>query len=145
MSLETPTVGQVLGHYRVLEKIGSGGMGLVFRASDQQLERQVAIKVLSPGMLADEAARKRFRHEALTLAKLNHPNIGTVYEFGSQDGLDFLVMEYVGGVAIDARLASGPLPQKDILRLGFAPLYTRFVDVWDAMDAIESVGRELSG
>ncbi|MGA8237154.1 MAG: serine/threonine-protein kinase, partial [Candidatus Sulfotelmatobacter sp.] len=119
MAPETPIVGQVLGHYRVLEQIGAGGMGLVFRASDQQLERDVAIKVLPPGMLADEAARKRFRREALALAKLNHPNIGTVYEFGSQEGLDFLVMEYVGGVAVDARLASGPLTQKEVLRLGF--------------------------
>ena len=106
MAPETPIVGQVLGHYRVLEQIGAGGMGLVFRASDQQLERDVAIKVLPPGMLADEAARKRFRREALTLAKLNHPNIGTVYEFGSQEGLDFLVMEYVGGIPVDARLGS---------------------------------------
>ncbi len=119
MALETPIVGQVLGHYRVLEQIGAGGMGLVFRASDQQLERDVAIKVLPPGMLADEAARKRFRREALTLAKLNHPNIGTVYEFGSQQGLDFLVMEYVGGISVDARLGSGPLSQKEVLRLGF--------------------------
>jgi serine/threonine protein kinase/tetratricopeptide (TPR) repeat protein len=119
MAPETPIVGQVLGHYRVLEQIGAGGMGLVFRASDQQLERDVAIKVLPPGMLADEAARKRFRREALTLAKLNHPNIGTVYEFGSQEGLDFLVMEYVGGVAVDARLGSGPLVEKEVLRLGF--------------------------
>jgi eukaryotic-like serine/threonine-protein kinase len=119
MPPETPIIGQVLGHYLVLEQIGAGGMGLVFRASDQQLERDVAIKVLPPGMLADDAARKRFRREALTLAKLNHPNIGMVYEFGSQEGLDFLVMEYVGGVAVDARLGSGPLPQKEILRLGF--------------------------
>src|SRR6202795_3368692 len=119
MALETPIVGQVLGHYRVLEQIGAGGMGLVFRASDQQLERDVAIKVLPPGMLADEAARKRFRREALTLAKLNHPNIGTVYEFGSQEGLDFLVMEYVDGGAIDARLGAGPLAQKEIVRMGF--------------------------
>jgi eukaryotic-like serine/threonine-protein kinase len=119
MAQATPIVGQVLGHYRVLEQIGAGGMGLVFRASDQQLERDVAIKVLPPGMLSDEAARKRFRHEALTLAKLNHPNIGTVYEFGSQEGLDFLVMEYVGGIPVDARLGSGPLTQKEVLRLGF--------------------------
>jgi serine/threonine protein kinase/tetratricopeptide (TPR) repeat protein len=94
-------------------------MGMVFRASDQQLERDVAVKVLPPGMLADESARKRFRREALALARLNHPNIGTVYEFGSQDGLDFLVMEYVGGVAVDAKLGCGALPQKDVLRLGF--------------------------
>jgi eukaryotic-like serine/threonine-protein kinase len=118
MAPETPIVGQILGHYCVLEQIGAGGMGLVFRASDQQLERDVAIKVLPPGMLADEAARKRFRREALTLAKLNHPNIGTVYEFGSQEGLDFLVMEYVSGVGVDARLGAGPLPQKEVLRLG---------------------------
>ncbi len=119
MPPQTPLIGQVLGHYRVVEQIGAGGMGVVFRASDEQLERDVAIKVLSPGMLADEAARKRFRREALTLAKLNHPNIGTVYEFGSQEGLDFLVMEYVGGIAVDAKLGAGFLPQKEILRLGF--------------------------
>src|SRR6202167_6344497 len=119
MAPETQIVGQVLGHYRVLEQIGAGGMGLVFRAFDQQLERDVAIKVLPPGMLADEAARKRFRREALALAKWNHPNIGTVYEFGRQEGLDFLVMEYGGVVAVDARLASGPLTQKEVLRLGF--------------------------
>jgi eukaryotic-like serine/threonine-protein kinase len=119
MAAETPIVGQVLGHYRVLEQIGAGGMGLVFRASDEQLERDVAIKVLPPGMLADETARKRFRREALTLAKLNHPNIGMVHEFGSQQGLDFLVMEYVDGIPLDARLGSGPLSQKEVLRLGF--------------------------
>lgn len=119
MGQGTSIVGQLLGHYRVIEQVGAGGMGMVFRASDQQLERDVAIKVLPPGMLADESARKRFRREALTLAKLNHPNIGTVYEFGSQEGVDFLVMEYVGGVSLDARLGSGPLPTKDVLRLGF--------------------------
>ena len=112
-------VGRVLDHYRVIEQIGAGGMGLVFRAVDEQLERDVAIKVLPVGMLADEAARKRFRREALTLAKLNHPNIGTVYEFGSQEGFDYLVMEFVAGVAVDAKLASGPLPEKEVLRLGF--------------------------
>jgi len=69
MAPETPIVGQILGHYRVLEQIGVGGMGLVFRASDQQLERVVAIKALPPDMLADEAARKRFRREALTLGQ----------------------------------------------------------------------------
>jgi eukaryotic-like serine/threonine-protein kinase len=112
-------IGRILGHYLVLEQIGAGGMGMVFRASDQQLERDVAIKILPLGMLEDEAARKRFRREALTLAKLNHPNIGTVYEFSSQDGVDFLVMEYVGGIALDARLGHGALPLKDVLRLGF--------------------------
>ena len=119
MAAPNSIVGRVLDHYRVLEQIGAGGMGLVFRAVDEQLERDVAIKVLPVGLLADEAARKRFRREALTLAKLNHPNIGTVYEFGSQDGFDYLVMEFVAGVAVDAKLASGPLPEKEVLRLGF--------------------------
>src|SRR5580693_3837466 len=118
MAPETPIVGQVLGHHRVLEQIGAGGMGLVFRAADEQLERDVALKVLPQGMLADDAARKRFRREALLLAKLNHPNIGTVYEFGSQDGVDFLVMELVSGVPVDSKVAVGRLPQKEVLRLG---------------------------
>jgi tetratricopeptide (TPR) repeat protein len=118
MSTSAPIIGQVLGHYRVLEQIGVGGMGLVFRAADEQLERDVALKVLPQGMFADEAARKRFRREALVLAKLNHPNIGTVYEFGSQDGMDFLVMELVSGVPVDSKVAAGPLPQKEVLRLG---------------------------
>ena len=113
-----PSVGLILGHYRLVEQIGAGGMGLVFRASDQQLERDVAIKVLPPGMLANEAARKRFRHEALALAKVNHPNIGTVFEFGSQEGIDFLVMEYVGGISLNAKLLGGALPRKEVLRLG---------------------------
>jgi tetratricopeptide (TPR) repeat protein len=119
MAQGSSIIGRVLGHYRVLEQIGAGGMGMVFRASDEQLEREVAIKVLPPGMLADESARKRFRREALTLAKLNHPNIGTVYEFGSQGEVDFLVMEYVSGAAVDAKLVAGPLAQKDILRIGY--------------------------
>ena len=119
MAQGTPIIGRVLGHYRIINQIGAGGMGMVFRAADEQLEREVAIKVLPPGMLADENARKRFRREALTLAKLNHPNIGTVYEFGSQDGIDFLVMEYVGGAPVDAKLGAGPLSQKEILRLGY--------------------------
>jgi len=114
----TPMVGQLLSHYRVLEQLGAGGMGVVYRAQDEQLERGVAIKVLPSGTLADEAARKRFRHEALVLAKLNHPNIGAVYEFGTQDQVDFLVMELVSGVSLDNRLAGGPLAQKEVLRLG---------------------------
>src|SRR5277367_912601 len=119
MAQGSSIIGRVLCHYRIREQIGAGGMGMVFRASDERLERDVAIKPLPPGLLADEAARKRFRREALALAKLNHPNIGTVHEFGSQDGLDYLVMEYVGGAPIDTRHGSGPLSQKEVLRLGF--------------------------
>jgi tetratricopeptide (TPR) repeat protein/TolB-like protein len=107
-----------LSHYRVLEKIGSGGMGVVYRAHDETLDRDVALKVLPAGMLSDENARRRFRREALSLAKLNHPNIGAVYEFGSADGIDFLVMELVSGVTLDARLAAGPMDDHDVLRYG---------------------------
>jgi len=74
MAVPAHLVGQTLGHYVVLEQIGAGGMGVVYRAHDEQLDRDVALKVLPFGMLADDAARKRFRKEALSLAKLNHPN-----------------------------------------------------------------------
>jgi TolB-like protein/Tfp pilus assembly protein PilF len=111
-------IGQTLGHYRVLEQIGAGGMGLVFRAHDERLGRDVALKVLPPGTLADENARRRFRKEALTLSKLNHPNIETVFDFDTQDGVDFLVMELIPGVTLDEKLAAGALPEKEVIRLG---------------------------
>jgi serine/threonine protein kinase/tetratricopeptide (TPR) repeat protein len=127
-----------LSHYRVLEKIGSGGMGVVYRAHDEQLYRDVALKVLPAGMLADESARRRFRNEALALARLNHPNIGGVYEFGNQDGFDFLVMELISGVAIDSKISGGPLPQSDVLRLG-----TQLADGLEAAHAAGIVHRDL--
>jgi eukaryotic-like serine/threonine-protein kinase len=107
-----------ISHYRILEKIGAGGMGEVYRAHDEQLDRDVALKVLPAGMLADEAARKRFRKEALALAKLNHPNIETVFEFSGQEGVDFLAMELIPGRPLSETLAAGPLPEKVIVRLG---------------------------
>ena len=96
-------IGQTLGHYRILEKVAAGGMGVVYLARDEQLERDVAVKVLPSGTLADEAARRHFRKEATALAKLNHPHIETVYDFGTQDGADFLVMEYVPGKTLAER------------------------------------------
>jgi len=111
-------IGQKLGHYRVDEKIGAGGMGEVFRAHDEHLERDVAVKVLPAGTLADESARKRFRKEALALSKLNHPNIATIFDFDTQGGVDFLVMEHIAGVALSERLGAGPLTEKEITRLG---------------------------
>ena len=109
--------GRTLGHYRIIEKIGAGGMGEVYRAHDEHLEREVAIKVLAPGTLADENARKRFRKEALALSKLNHPNIATIHDFDTQQGLDFLVMEYIRGANLREKMASKPLSEKEVIHL----------------------------
>ena len=111
-------IGKLLSHYRIVEKIGAGGMGEVYRARDERLERDVALKVLPAGTLADEAARKRFRKEALALSKLNHPHIATVFDFDTQHGLDFLVMEYVPGPSLAETLADGALSEKEVVRLG---------------------------
>jgi TolB-like protein/Tfp pilus assembly protein PilF len=111
-------VDTLLGHYEILEKIGEGGMGVVYRAHDERLDRDVALKVLRPGLLADDAARKRFRKEALALAKLNHPNIESVYDFDTQDATDFLVMEYIPGQTLSEKLSAGSLPEKEIAQLG---------------------------
>ncbi len=111
-------IGQTLGHYRILEKVAAGGMGVVYRAHDEQLERDVALKVLPSGTLSNDASRRQFRKEALALAKLSHPNIETVYEFDTQDGIDFLVMEYVLGNTLAERLAAGVLPEKEVVALG---------------------------
>src|SRR5690242_8806610 len=100
-----PVVGRTLAHYNIVEEIGKGGMGVVYKARDQHLDKDVAIKVLTPGTLTDEVARKRFRREALSLAKLIHPNITTVHDFDTQDGIDFLVMEYIPGDMLSDKVA----------------------------------------
>jgi Tol biopolymer transport system component len=110
--------GQTVGRYRVVEMIGAGGMGVVYRAHDERLGRDLAIKVLAPGLLDDEAARKRFRHEARVLSRLNHPAIQTIHDFDSIDGHDLLVSEFVRGVSLDTRVAAGPLPEKEVVRIG---------------------------
>jgi len=111
-------IGRTLGRYRILEQIGGGGMGVVYRGLDVRLERDVAIKVLPSGALVDEAARRRFRQEALALAKLSHPNICVIYDFDTQDGVDFLAMELVLGQSLAQKLDAGPLPEKEVLSLG---------------------------
>ena len=107
-----------LGHYRIVEKIGAGGMGEVYRARDQHLARDVAVKILSPGTLTDASARNHFHKEALALSKLNYPSIATIYDFDTQQGVDFLVMEYIPGITLSEKVAAGPLPEKEVLRLG---------------------------
>jgi serine/threonine protein kinase len=108
----------MLSHYRLVERIGEGGMGVVYRARDEHLERDVAVKVLRPGAVGDESARNRFRKEALALSQLNHPNIATIYDFDTQDGVDFLAMEYVRGKTLSERLAGGSLSENETLGLG---------------------------
>ena len=110
--------GRTLSHYRILEKIGAGGMGVVYRAHDERLDRDVALKVLPTGLLSDDAARRRFRKEALALSRLNHPNIETVFDFDTQEGVDFLVMEHIPGKTLAEKLAGGPLPEKEVAMLG---------------------------
>jgi eukaryotic-like serine/threonine-protein kinase len=107
-----------LGHYLIAERIGVGGMGEVYRARDEHLDRYVAIKVLPPKTFSDDSARKYFRKEALALSKLNHPNIATIHDFDTQQGIDFLVMEYVPGVTLSERIANHALPEKEFTRLG---------------------------
>jgi tetratricopeptide (TPR) repeat protein/tRNA A-37 threonylcarbamoyl transferase component Bud32 len=108
--------GRVLGHYRLVERIGSGGMGEVYRARDEHLHRDVAVKVLPQGRLRDESARHRLRKEALALSRLNHANIATIHDFDAQDGIDFLVMELVSGAPVDA-LAGGRQEEPGVLAL----------------------------
>ena len=113
-----PARGQTYGHYRLLEQIGEGAMGVVYRARDEVLQREVALKLLPAGLVHDETTRKRFRKEALTLARLNHPNIATLHGFETVDDVDFLVMESVPGQTLAARMQRGRLSQSEILNLG---------------------------
>ena len=104
--------GTRLGRYTLTDPLGSGGMGVVYRARDEKLERDVAVKVLPSGSFAADA-RRRFHKEALALAKLSHPHIAAIFDVGEQDGIDYIVMECVPGRSLAEKLASGPLPVKE--------------------------------
>ncbi len=111
-------IGTRLSRYKIVEQIGAGGMGVVYRARDERLGRDVALKLLPMGALVDEVARKRFRKEAQTLSQLNHPSIATVYDFDSADGIEFLVMELIAGQSLDERLQNGPVPEREAVQVG---------------------------
>lgn len=118
METGRPSIGQAVGNYRISALLGSGGMGAVYRATDLRLEREVALKVLRPETLGlDPQAVERFRREARALAKLNHPHIATVHDVGEQDGLDYIVMELVGGEPLSARLRGGPLGVREATQI----------------------------
>ena len=118
MTAATPTIGQVLGHYRIVEQIGAGGMGVVFRARDEQLDRDVALKTLPRLPLLSEPLRRQFRREALSLGKITDPYVAMAFDFGRDKGIDYLVTEYVPGVTLDAKLGGRPLQELEILQLG---------------------------
>jgi TolB-like protein/Tfp pilus assembly protein PilF len=113
-------IGRTLSHYILVEPLGAGGVGEVYRARDTHLDRDVAVKVLQKGMLDDRGARERFRREAHVLSRLSHPGVATVFDFDTQDGVDFLVMEYVPGGTLEKRLAGGALAIDEALRVGIA-------------------------
>jgi len=118
MADATPSIGRVLGHYRIVEKIGAGGMGVVFRARDERLDRDVALKILPKQVLLTEAARRQFRREALSLARITDSHVAMAFDFGQDNGITYLVTEYVPGLTLDAKLAGRPLPEGEVLQLG---------------------------
>jgi eukaryotic-like serine/threonine-protein kinase len=122
----TLAAGTRLGPYRIEQPLGAGGMGEVYRAADTRLDRTVAIKVLPDHLAGDREFRERFEREARAVSSLNHPHICTLYDVGQQDGADFLVMEYLEGETLAARLARGPLSLDQALRYA--------IEIADALD-----------
>jgi eukaryotic-like serine/threonine-protein kinase len=109
--------GHIFSHYRIVVSIGAGGMGVVYRAHDERLNRDVALKVLPPNALSDGHTRKRLRKEALILSQLNHPNVASIYDFDSQDGIEFIVMELVDGTRLAQKIAAGPICESESVHL----------------------------
>jgi eukaryotic-like serine/threonine-protein kinase len=124
--------GGKLGPYEVLAPLGAGGMGEVYRARDTRLERTVAIKVLPAELSANLERRQRFEREARIISNLNHPHICTLYDVGHQDGVDYLVLEYLEGEAVSDRLERGPMPPEQVLRYG--------IEIADALDKAHRKG-----
>src|SRR6185369_8021027 len=104
------SIGLRLGPYEIQAPVGAGGMGEVYKAVDTRLKRIVAIKVLTSNISATPESRQRFQREARSISQLSHPHVCTLYDFGQQDGMDFLVMEYLEGETLERRLQRGPLP-----------------------------------
>jgi Tol biopolymer transport system component len=110
--------GTKLGPYEIVAPLGAGGMGEVYRANDTRLDRTVAIKILPEHLAGNNEAKQRFEREARSISSLNHPNICALYDVGSQDGISYLVMEFLQGETLEARLLRGPVPVKQVLEIG---------------------------